>query len=121
MLQAIVQGEASTSSDIEFQILRSSRINNNCYTVHEQFGGSQSGNKIVAFKNVSVMSDDFIGIRLRCSGADPSFGLQYSSTTTGAGVDVHYWEGSQTNGSFCDSNARIMRGITPMVSWTFCS
>ena len=125
MLQAIVQGEASTSSAIEFQILRSSRRNNCvCYTVHKQFGGSQSGNKInfVALKTFS-RSDYVIGIRLRNSGADPSFGLQYSSTTTGAGVDVHYWEGSQTNGSFStsDSNARIMRGIAPMVSWKFCS
>ena len=91
MLQAIVQGEASTSTAIEFQILTSSRRNNCvCYTVLKQFGGSQLGNKInfAALKILSVPTDYVIEIRLRNSRADPSFGLQYSSTTT-----VWSWSG----------------------------
>ena len=135
--QAIVQGNASNSS-IEFQIFRQVSQQNGVYElVYGNFyadtnGASQSENNVtvVVDRNLSppeipVREDYAIGIRLRNStpGADPSFGLQYSNTTTGAGVDVFYWQGMGSQActlSICDSNAGVLRGIIPLISWRFC-
>ena len=135
--QAFVQGNASNSA-IEFQIFQPVSQQNGVYELvygnayDTSKGGSQSEDNVtvVVERNlfppeIPVREDYIVGIRLRNStpGADPSFGLQYSNTTTGAGVDVYYWQGmgSQAcNLSICDSNAGVLRGITPLVSWRFC-
>ena len=132
-----MQGNASNSS-IEFQIFRQVSQQNGVYELvygnlyADTNGASQSENNVtvVVDRNLSppeipVREDYIIGIRLRNStpGADPSFGLQYSNTTTGAGVDVYYWQGLGNQActlSICDSNASVLRGITPLVSWRFC-
>ena len=133
--QAIVQGNARNSA-IEFQIFEPNSQKNGVYDLiygnrYNTMGGSQSEN------NVSVVVDRtfsppliparpgyIIGVRLRNNTprADPSFGLQYINSSTG-GVDVYYWEGmgNQTcNLSTCDSSARVLRGVIPLLSWRFC-
>ena len=134
--QAIVQGNASNSA-IDFQIFRPVSQQNGVYEL--VYGNeyndlsSQSGNNVSvmvdrnsAGPEIPVRQDYIIGIRLRNStpGADPSFGLQYSnSTTAGAGVDVYYWQGMGSQActlSICDSNAGVLHEIAPLVSWSFC-
>ena len=133
--QAIVQGNASNSA-IDFQIFRPVSQQNGVYEL--VYGNeyndlsSQSGNNVSvmvdrnsAGPEIPVSQDYIIGIRLRNStpGADPSFGLQYSNSTTGAGVDVYYWQdmGSQAcTLSICDSSAGVLREVIPLVSWRFC-
>ena len=132
--QAIVQGNAS----IDFQIFRPVSLQNGVFelvygNMGNSLGGSQSGNNVTVMVDrnlnppeIPVRPDDIVGIRLRNStpGADPSFGLQYSnSTTAGAGVDVYYWQGMGSQActlSICDSSAGVLHGIAPLVSWRFC-
>ena len=120
MWQAIVQG--SISSDIHFQILTPVDCACKCYKVHHQFSGIQSGNiiNVPPFKNTQ---NSVVGILLRTSEADNMSGLKYSNaTTTGDEVDVYYWRSSMARTFFeiC-SNTESLHGITPMVSWKFCS
>ena len=134
--QSIVQGNANNSA-IEFQIFQPNLQKNGVYDLiygnryDTDSGGSQSEN------NISVVVDRdlsppliparlgyIIGVRLRNNtpGADPSFGLQYISSSTG-GVDVYYWEGmgNQTCSlSTCDSSAGVLHGVIPLLSWRFC-
>ena len=133
--QAIVQGNASNSA-IEFQIFQPvSQLNGVYELVYGNaygLGHSQSENNLSVMVDrnligpeIPVREDYIIGIRLRNStpGADPSFGLQYSNTTTGAGVDVYYWQGMGSQActlAICDPNAGILRGIIPLISWRFC-
>ena len=132
--QAIVQGQVSSSA-IEFQIFRPNSKMNGVYDL--VYGNmynrrqKQIGNRVNIKVNVNspripINPRDIIGIRLRNNipGADPNFGLQYSnSTTAGAGVDVYYWQGMGSQActlSLSDPNAGVLRGITPLVSWSFC-
>ena len=136
--QAIVQGNASNSG-IEFQIFQPVSQHNGVYELvygnayDASKGGSQSENNVTVMVDrnifppeIPVREDYIVGIRLRNStpGAEPSFGLQYSTnTTTGAEVDVYYWQGMGSQActlSICDSNAGVLRGIAPLVSWSFC-
>ena len=135
--QAIVQGNVSSSA-IEFQIFRPNSKMNNVYDLvygnmynhyQEQIGNrvSINVNGITSPPEIPIKPGYIIGIRLKNNipGADPSFGLQYSnSTTAGAGaVDVYYWQGKGSQAcslSLSDPNAGVLRGITPLVSWTFC-
>ena len=134
--QAIVQGNANNSA-IEFQIFEPNSQKNGVYNLiygnryDTNSGGSQSEN------NISVVVDRslsppliparpgyIIGVRLRNNtpGADPSFGLQYISSSTG-GVEVYYWQGmgNQTCSlSTCDSSAGVLHGVIPLLSWRFC-
>ena len=124
MWQAIVQGETNISSDIHFQILKPV-VKKNCirYKVRHQFSGTRSGNLINGASFNIFKQDNVVGIRLRSSEADSKFGLQYSNaTTTGDEVDVYYWQSSAPRKSFSRcSNTKLLHGITPMVSWEFCS
>ena len=119
MREAIVQGNASIST-ITFQ-LYSREEKNNCtrYTRCRYITGLQSGNKITAAKP-QFSENYYIGIRLRIRDIDSTFGLQYSNTTTEDGVDVYYWENPKSNKYFLDCGAKVLRGITPMVTWEFC-
>ena len=134
--QAIMQGYASNSA-IEFQIFEPNSQKNGVYDLiygnrYDTIkGGSQSVNNIsvVVDRNLSpplipVRPGYIIGVRLRNNtpGADPSFGLQYISSSTG-GVEVYYWQGmgNQTCSlSTCDSSAGVLRGVIPLISWRFC-
>ena len=136
--QAIVQGNASNSA-IDFQIFKPVSQQHGVYELmygnvyNDLQTSSQSGNNVSVMIDrnygvpaIPVRQDYIVGIRLRNStpGADPSFGLQYSNSTTGgAGVDVYYWQGMGSQActlSICDSSAGVLHGITPLVSWNFC-
>lgn len=131
---AMVQGSASNSAGIELQIFR---------PIQNEEGiqyGLVYGNELPASQGsiilprfvclqpgtsqIPVQPGDIVGIRLK-NGTDlPSFGLQYrSGATTGDRVDVYYWQGmgnQACNLSICDSNAGVLRGIIPLISWEFC-
>ena len=131
--QAMVHGSALSNS-IEFQIFEPAQNAEGVYelvygNVLNENCGTQSGNTaslIVEFAcnppEIPVRPDDIVGIRIKNN--TPGFGLQYSTnTTTGAGVDVYYWQGlgSQASSlSICDSSVGVLRGIIPLVSWIFC-
>ena len=131
--EAVVDGNATTSA-IEFQIFQPHPEKNGVYNLiyGNQYNvtHSQAGSSIIIPVDINLHPPPIpakpgyiIGIRLRNS-TDPNFGLQYINITSGAGgVDVYYWEGmgNQTcNLSVCDSNAGVLRGVIPLVSWRFC-
>ena len=131
--QAIVQGSVSSSA-IEFQIFRPNPTMSGVYDLvygnmynryQEQIGNriNINVNVINTPPDIPINPGDIIGIRLRNNipGADSNFGLQYSTPSTGAGVDVYYWQGMGSQAcSLSLSNAGVLREITPLVSWTFC-
>ena len=131
--EAVVQGNATTSA-IEFQIFQPHPEKNGVYNLiyGNQYGEThpQVGSSIIIPVDntlhpppIPARPGYVVGIRLR-NNTDPNFGLQYINITSGAGgVDVYYWEGmgNQTcNLSVCDSNAGVLRGVIPLVSWRFC-
>ena len=134
--EAVVQGNATTSA-IEFQIFQPHPEKNGVYNLiygnrydEALAGHSQTGNHIsiqvdrsLYPPEIPVLPGYVVGIRLR-NNIVTNFGLQYINTTSGAGgVDVYYWEGmgNQTCSlSVCDSNAGVLHGIIPLVSWRFC-
>ena len=133
--QAIVRGSVSSSA-IEFQIFRPNPqmsgvydlVYGNTFNQHQEQNGNRVNinvNVINTPPDIPIDSGDIIGIRLRNNipGADPSFGIQYATAGAGAGVDMYYWQGMSSQAcslSLSDPNAAVLRGVIPLVSWTFC-
>ena len=123
-----MQGNATnTYTDIEFQAFRPDVANSlNFILVYgnrfDPNADSRNGSKITMSLDpnlrvrLPIEREYIVGVRLNSS----SLGLLYDPT---GGVDVYYWDnqgpGQSCNFSLCDVNVKVLRDVTPLISWTF--
>ena len=118
---AHVTGDTSIHSSIEFQIFQPDSVKDNVY--HIVYGNSYRG-EVVDNTTISVTVDNVNTPRLPIR-PDYIVGIYISSNvlnllydSTGD-VDIYYWENTQQQCDLSLCNAQIIRGVNPLVGWTF--
>lgn len=119
-----------SSLEMEFQAFKPDKeINDTLF--HVVYGNSF--NRSIDSHNESTISMAVNGIdRLRLPiDSGYVFGVRMNSSlgeglfyNSSGGVDVYYWENNGSSGrscdlSLCDDRVKVLRGITPLISWNF--